>query len=135
MRFPETKKSKVDSEGLIPLINIVFLLLLFFLVVGHISSMETSKIDLAVAGEGGNPPAPERTVYIDQSGQFLLDIEPIDIDRIAASLLLFSVEDGADNILRLAADYRLPASNLIEAVALLQAAGFERISLITIAKP
>ncbi|RAH96586.1 biopolymer transporter ExbD [Acuticoccus sediminis] len=67
-RLGERRRRKEAAESTIPLINVVFLLLVFFLVAGTLSAPRDSTVDLATA-EAFDPAALDpQAIYVDASG-------------------------------------------------------------------
>jgi len=115
-------------ENTIALINVVFLLLIFFLVAGTLTAPADEEVDLVrLSSEGAATPPDMLFVRADGSltwqGTGAL-AETIVAEWKAATL-------GADRPLRIAVDRELPAANLVETIAVLRKAGAGRMVLIT----
>lgn len=128
-------KHKRESNWQLQLINIVFLLLLFFVTNGTISNIRDTRIELpvSVAVEGSAPVGD--AAYVDAEGNLSFRgarHRPAEIAR------LWSEGDGSGIARSLAApfqvlvDRRLEARKLIGVLQEFRAAGFENLSLVTL---
>jgi biopolymer transport protein ExbD len=102
---PERRSADID---LLPMINLVFLLLVFVILAGG-----------AVRTVGSDAAMPDRAtvrIEIDQAGQLRIDGEPVALDVLATRLVA-----GAP--LQIDADPRLPATRLLGLLEQLAAVG------------
>lgn len=122
MRFPRPARRR-DRENVVPLINVVFLLLVFFLLTGTLRGPESAALDLPRAALGsparGQPPV----LAIQRSGHLLWSGEPIEPDALAARAAGLS-------LVRVRADARTRADALLPTLAALRAAGVDEIELV-----
>jgi biopolymer transport protein ExbD len=127
---------KHSSDWVLQLINIVFLLLLFFLVNGTIASQQQTAIEppKSILVTAGNPPGD--AVYIAADGEMNYRGNVVSIQRIAA--ILRQEMEAPDNgqamlpAIKVVADRRLKAVALIDRLREFRRSGFGDISLITI---
>ncbi len=79
-------RSTPSDDNLIPMINVVFLLLIFFMVAGTIRPSDPLPIDapqtLSAAAKTAQP-----TLYLDASGTMILNETPVTADRLADELM------------------------------------------------
>lgn len=77
-----TRRKGSSDSNLIPLINIVFLLLIFFMVAGQIQPQDGSDIQppLAESVDGTTPPLVD--IQINRRNEILLDGESVSISRL-----------------------------------------------------
>jgi len=112
-------------ENTIPLINVVFLMLIFFLVAGTIAPAVDPNVALAATQEAPQSP-PLAALLLDAEGQASWHGMPITLDAF--------VQNHApreDEPLRLGADRDLPADMLIDVLGQLRALGIAGIVLVT----
>ena len=126
-------RSEADSEAnLIPLINIVFLLLIFFMLAGRLAPPESPALDPLRSNSPHSARAAPLVLLIDRTGQISLDGERLDeatlVERVAERRA-----DGPSH-LQIKADATLEALRLIDLLARLRAAGAEDIDLLTLAR-
>ncbi|MEH6743262.1 ExbD/TolR family protein [Hyphomonas sp.] len=118
------RRQKAPRDPVISLINIVFLILIFFMVAGSLSSppdpsirfVQTEDLDCCVAPDA---------VAIDSSGQLRRGGIPIDMKYIIQS------RNTDATPLRLLPDRHLPAAQLLELVKELRANGQTDIIIVT----
>ncbi|MCK5531283.1 ExbD/TolR family protein [Halopseudomonas sp.] len=127
-----TRKDKGDDQ-LIPLINIVFLMLIFFMVAGQISQSDATFV---------SPPESIAEAPIDDDAlQILIDAEltiwlndqQITLEELEAPLITAfeQVEDPESFTLAVKADGEVPVENLQALLQRIKASGFRRVTLLT----
>jgi len=119
---PRPRKS-IDDQ-LIPLINIVFLLLIFFMVAGQITQTDA----LIEPPESlSRKPAPETPalLVLERDGALRMDGRTIEPRALAAALGAYPAEPG----ITLAADRDVRASDLAPVLIAVRGAGFETVTL------
>jgi len=124
-------RRKPASDSTIPLINIVFLMLIFFLFAGSISRDDARDIvapesiaeDEAVRATGA--------LVIAEDGSLTHEGVPTDLDAYLRVLAGERAAQEAPSPVRVAADRALPAARLKEVLARLGAAGIGDVVLIT----
>lgn len=68
-RLRRTQPRKVERESTIPLINVVFLLLVFFIVAGTLSAPRDNAVELAHATTFDPTALDAHMIYIDRAGE------------------------------------------------------------------
>lgn len=125
---PRTREA---SENILPMINLVFLLLIFFMLAGAIQTSDLYQVEPPTArGEA----VAERTtalLLIDRQGRLAFDNLAIDQERLRG-LLEARLAETRDLAVYLKADARVPAARVVEIMELLRAAGLERLILLTL---
>lgn len=118
-------KSKPTREPTIALINIVFLMLIFFLIAGTIAPSGTPDIELvSLAERDGVAPAETLAIYPDGRTVWQgVEIAPQSFEVQA--------EDTEDAVLRLLPDRTLPAWMLLDIAATLEARGITDLRVVT----
>lgn len=114
------------SEGTIALINVVFLMLIFFLIAGSLTPPLDPEISLAETSlaEGSEPPD---ALFVTQAKELRARGQTVSAEAFVAAL----AATGAPPIVKLAADRELPAVDLIDVVAALKEAGAEQVRIVT----
>jgi len=125
IRVPR-KMPKRQMETTISLINIVFLMLIFFLVAGQLSPPADPEVTLSEA-ESAPPLPPPDALYARSDGSLLYWERPVS----PAAYLADRGEDESGTYVELAADADLPASKLLQHVDALYAAGAKKIVIVT----
>ena len=112
-------------ENVVPMINVVFLLLIFFLMTAQIAPPEPIALTPPEA-EAGERPGAERALHVGADGTLAYGDA-----RGDAALDAVSRRDQ-DTPLRLRADAELPAEELAALLPRLAQAGIDRIALVTV---
>jgi biopolymer transport protein ExbD len=120
---PQTQRQR---EGTIALINIVFLMLIFFLIAGTLAPPVDPEVRLitTVEAEQADPP---RALFVTASGELRAGGAEVTVEGYVAALR----DDNGPLTVKLAADRDLPAERLIDVIAELRGAGVELVSVVT----
>ncbi len=131
MRFRRPAR-RDDEERILPLINVVFLLLAFFMVAGRLDTPEP----LAITPPRSTSEMPAESgaivVRIDPRGRMTLDRAPIQPGDLAAALADRSAQVDAPLTVQLEADAATEASGIVAVLEELREAGLERLTLVTV---
>lgn len=120
----------VKEPGLIPMINVVLLLLVFFLVAGSIEKFEALSVDLPTAKNGRMLSDGQIVVILGAQKEIVVNDDFVPPASFKASI----VEQLAGNprkVISLKADQALPATFMISIMNEIKEAGGTNISLIT----
>lgn len=84
MRIAEKRSRTSRDENIVPMINVVFLLLIFFLLAGTISPQP--PLDIEPVTTAGQPPAeaPTNGLYVSQAGELYFQGSTLDITAVPA---------------------------------------------------
>jgi biopolymer transport protein ExbD len=125
MRLPRPR-TKAETDNTITLINIVFLMLIFFLIAGTLTPPLDPDVTLATTQDA---PAAEPSIAlaIGADGQMRWQGNPTQLQAFLAD---HAGARGGEP-LKLAIDRELPAADLIDTVGALRAGGFATISVVT----
>jgi biopolymer transport protein ExbD len=127
---PRRSHGVSDDERILPLINIVFLLLIFFMVAGQLAASDRFAIEPLRAGSD-KAPAGRIMVLVGTGQRLAVDGEPVSM-RALPERLSTDREGGDDLRIRVKADGRVPALRVIAIIEQLRAAGAEEIDLLTV---
>jgi len=116
------------DDRILPLVNIVFLLLIFFMVAGQLTRADPFEIAPPRSASEGAAPAGPAVVLVGADGRLALDGEVMARPRLFETL---PGRLGADGRLRLKVDGRADAVEIVDLVAALEAAGARDIRLLT----
>jgi len=121
------KPQKRPLETTVSLINIVFLMLIFFLVAGQLSPPQDPEVTLAEAE--ADPLPPPHALYARADGSLYFRESPVTAESYLAER---KAQDGGDGTrVDLAADRNLKAELLLQHVAALYRAGANRVVIVT----
>ena len=132
MRLKRFKPAADSEANLIPLINVVFLLLIFFMLAGRLAPTESIAVDPPRSDSPQGARATPLALLIDRTGQISLNGELLD-DAILAERVTEILADGPPH-LQIKADATLEALRLVDLLEQLRAAGAEDIDLLTLAR-
>ncbi|RVV98560.1 biopolymer transporter ExbD [Mesobaculum littorinae] len=128
MAIPKPRP-RSKGEPTIALINIVFLMLIFFLIAGSLAPPLDGRVELADAEEIAGRAPPDALVAL-ADGTLLFRGEPVTPET--ALDLLPEAERGEDGAaVRVVPDRDLPATDLVALSAALRRAGAEEVWIVT----
>lgn len=130
MRLPKPT-ARTKQESTITLINVVFLMLIFFLIAGSLTPPLDKEVALISSAESDQAEPPD-ALFVTAQGSIRArgaEITPAEyVAGIRQDRLLL---DGDAITVKIAADRDLPAERLIGIVAELRDAGATRVSVVT----
>jgi biopolymer transport protein ExbD/biopolymer transport protein TolR len=122
MRFKKTKDEE-PRLGITPLIDIVFLLLIFFMVTSHFNMASGISIRLPkVTQRAFNKDSEKITLMIDREGRTYLKGDVIDLKTLATELKGLVVKEGLIHLL-LEADKDVAHGKVVQVMDLAKRAG------------
>jgi biopolymer transport protein ExbD len=140
MRFTRPQTRLDLDDALIPLINVVFLMLIFFMIVGQVSAPDALRVDPPTSGQGTPSLHDELLVLISSDGQIAIDGQAVTgpaLDRrLARRIEQWQAQHPADGTttalpaVTLKADAALSHADLRQVLDRLRAAGIERVRLL-----
>ncbi|RBW51957.1 ExbD/TolR family protein [Marinobacter sp. F3R11] len=113
------------EDALLPLINLVFLLLMFFIVAGQLA--DDPLPDLPATPPSTEQHSPQADLFVDADGHWRVSGETLDEQTILQRL----PEPDAQNPLKIAADSSISMADLETLLRTLEQGGFEEILLLT----
>lgn len=125
IRIPSPHKPR-KQESTIALINVVFLMLIFFLIAGTLAPPRDPEVSF-ISTERDENAAPPDMLFIAEDGRATWRGEPVEIESELAGW----AEEHAGGAFRIAADRDLPATELVDIVGALRTAGLTNIVLVT----
>lgn len=138
MNFAEPRiRAAGNDDGMIPLINIVFLLLIFFMVAGTISLSDAVMVTPPTSDTQSPLDIEQTTVIIGHNNDIYLGNEPISLDQLTSDLTqmqnqaMSQSESNQGISILIKADGQLSMHALQEVLSHIKSAGIARISLAT----
>ncbi|MEL6374718.1 MAG: biopolymer transporter ExbD [Pseudomonadota bacterium] len=131
MRISESSQRPRRQADLIALINVVFLMLIFFLVTSTLRQFTLGDVQLVQVGEGVAGPRGPRTVLLQQDGQLVWRGDRRALEAMVERLKAARAAGTLDATLAIVADRRASAPALMALVGALNEAGFRNLTLIT----
>ncbi|MBK1700712.1 ExbD/TolR family protein [Thiococcus pfennigii] len=125
-----------QDDHLIPLINIIFLMLIFFMVVGRVAPSDPFPVEPPASRHGDGASTEERVLLIGADGRLALDGEVLDPATLGARLAAWSAENRAADRespgrVTIKADAGVRSGHLRQTLDTLRAAGVARVTLLT----
>lgn len=142
MKLPPLSEPKQPAENTIALINIVFLMLIFFLIAGSLTPPLDPDVDL-IDTTDARPVDPPLALFVTSTGELRYQGETVAVSAFVSRLqdegqpVIVSPADAALSqgpAVRLAADGALPATRLVEVIDELKQAGAGSITIVTVRK-
>lgn len=130
MRF-EPPRPKNDEERVLPLINVVFLLLIFFMLAGKLAATDPFQVEPPRSASEGPPSPHELRVLVGAGGEFALDGEVMAAEQLKRTVAE-RLGGEAPPKLRVKADARAEATRVVEVMEWLREAGAQRVQLLTV---
>lgn len=128
MKLTPRKRTFSNTENIIPLINIVFLMLIFFLIAGTIATPISSELLPAETSDMPAAPAKSDVIQILKTGEINYLGKQMSMEEV---LEMFPATENSEPV-KVIADKSLNAVQLVEFLENLRAAGHQRIRLITV---
>ncbi|MYI72048.1 MAG: biopolymer transporter ExbD [Synechococcus sp. SB0673_bin_10] len=128
----QREERRNDEERVLPLINMVFLLLIFFMLAGK-PTAEQMKIEppLSTSQDPSSPQAV--TLSMDAQGRLFLNAEMVAQDNLQLALARYPDAGNMDAPLVLRASAAAEAAEVVAVISRLRDAGIEQLQLLTIA--
>ena len=133
MRFEPPVRRKSDEEMILPLINVVFLLLIFFMLAGRFVAADALQIEPPKSVSEGLVDGRDMIVSVAADGQIALDGELIEEPSLISRVAKRIAEDAATPV-RLKADGQTDSTRVVTVMEILRDAGVDRLKLLTIPK-
>ncbi len=112
MRLPLRERAASLGFNMTPMIDVVFLLIIFFLVSSHLAKQEV-QLELALPDAASGQDAtddsrPRVTINVLAGGEVLLGGEPVDAEQLERRLQVETSTSGRDLEVRIRSDRRVP---------------------------
>jgi len=128
---PRAGRTGREDDRILPLINVVFLLLIFFMVVGSLSATDPFPVEppRSINGEAGDPK--DVVLLIGEDGRLALDGAEITGTELEAAVA-GRLKSAPHPEVHVKADGGAEASAVIAVMETLRRAGAERVRLMTV---
>ena len=129
MEFARTTR-KLRAISMVSLIDIIFTVILFFIVAGHMEKFSIIPVELPMADSGQKLDEGPVVVLLGHYGEVIINDELYTDDKIAAELSRqFNI--NPDRIVTIKADAQMEANKLVDFLEKIRAAGGKNLSLVT----
>jgi biopolymer transport protein ExbD len=120
-----------DDDRILPLINVVFLLMIFFMLAGRISAIDPFQVEPPRSAAAGQLESKETVVLLGADGTLAFDGQVMDEATFAAAVADRVKADGA-GAFRFKADGKAEATHVVAVMETLRQAGVEKLRLIAL---
>lgn len=126
----ESSKKPIKEISMVPLINVVFLLLIFFMVAGTVEQFDIVPVDLPEADSGQLLDEGHIQILMGKYNEIVINDELIGKDETLATLQK-ELALNPNRILTIKADQTLPAKKMIQMMDVIKQAGGVNLSIVT----
>ena len=132
LRLERLRPARNTDQEILPLINVVFLLLIFFMAAGHLEAGGPFPVEPPSSAEQAAAGDHTLVILIGADGRIAVDGALVSDARLKMEIGRY-LETRPTTDVRIKADGRSDAEMLIAILAILREAGIESIRLLTIA--
>ena len=130
MNILEKRIRKKRLPNLVPLINIVFLLLIFFMLSGTLSKKDLFEVEPPLSYTGSNAETPEMTILIRNDNKISLDDKIIPLNNLEAYLTSLLKNKSIEEVL-IKADGNASSGTLSKVIRMIRNTGIKRAAIVT----
>ena len=130
MNILEKRIRKKRLPNLVPLINIVFLLLIFFMLSGTLSKKDLFEVEPPLSYTGSNAESPEMTILIRNDNKISLDDKIIPLNNLEAYLTSLLKNKSIEEVL-IKADGNASSGTLSKVIRMIRNTGIKRAAIVT----
>jgi biopolymer transport protein ExbD len=120
-----------EPDTILPLINVVFLLLIFFVMTGALDAVDYFNVAPPSSSSAVRASLEDTVILVGSDGRIAVDnneVNEVDLqlamsDKLAAN---------SDAVIRIKADGRVDAARVVEVMELIEAVGVTRVLLLTL---
>ncbi|MGQ0699825.1 MAG: ExbD/TolR family protein [Panacagrimonas sp.] len=129
MKLPRPASRSVRGDEMLPLINVVFLLMMFFMLVGAVSAPEALDVQPARSSRLSTADNDRRSLLVSADGQLALGGEIFSPAELAEQAASWRAQHPGET-LQVKADAAADAQGLVAILGVLRAAGVDRVRLL-----
>ena len=124
------RNKRTRTPNLVPLINIVFLLLIFFMLTGTLKRSDIFDISPPQSTTGADAEAPELVLLISKSNQIALNNKNIEFSELKKQLLVIVETYPLQEVL-VKADGKAYSGTLSKIINIIRESGIKRAAIVT----
>lgn len=129
LRPPRASIRSHGEDALVPLINVVFLMMIFFMLAGTIRAPDMLQVDRPVSAQGRLEDAELVELWMDADGRLALEQTVLPLDTLIEDLRIRLQARGETRIL-LSADDDVPAERLRNLLQRLRGVGVRQLLIV-----
>ncbi|WP_225764108.1 biopolymer transporter ExbD [Stenotrophomonas sp. Marseille-Q4652] len=138
MRIRDDRAHDEPHIDLVPLIDVILVLIIFFVVTTTFDARSTLQIQLPTASDQNNPEPPRSlSVLVNADGRYFINDQEVlrtDVESVKQTIARIAGDDREQTVL-LRADARTPYQAVVTAQDALGQLGFRRIAIATAPEP
>ncbi len=127
--FQKIQKKKREIS-LIPLINVIFLMLIFFMVAGTVEKLDIFEVKVPQAKNSKDEPVEKATIYISADGKMAVNNDIVAEKNLPTIIATILIDDLQQEIL-IKSDAKVDALKIVKLMKIIEKQGGHNISLIT----
>lgn len=132
-RLEPERARRGGDDGILPLINVVFLLLIFFMLAGRLSATDPVPVEPPQSASPDPWSDAAVVIYLSADGRLAVDETLVNRGRLAEVIRERRAAEGSASPVQLKADASAEARSVIDLMSTLRGAGVESLRLVTIA--
>ena len=133
MLFNSPQQKEFQDSSIIPLINVVFLILIFLVIAGQIKSSELFEVDLPESISQSTPAEEVLTLIVNEQTKLVFENELVELNEITTKVSdARSDRNTYDADVLVKVDGSLMVTELRPILAQLKAAGLHKVSIATL---
>ncbi len=125
-------RPKNHDERILPLVNVVFLLLVFFMLAGRLAVTDPFPVDPPESNSETTPPVGKVVVLVGADGRLAVDGDVV-AETALADIVADRLDAGGEVPVELKADANTDANRVIAVMEDLRDAGVSKLRLLTVA--
>lgn len=129
MKIQQETIRHAGERNIVPMINVVFLLLIFFLLAGTLTQRPPFELDPVATTLQPPGEAPEGGLYVSATGQMFFQGRPVTVEGLAAAARMRPA--ASDDTLDVIVDRRLKGEALFPIMEALAKSSLTKIRLVT----
>lgn len=130
MKLTRNEQQEPEAENTLPLINIVFLLLIFFMIAGSLQNRAPFHVDPLAAEGGSGTEIHPLDLFVSAKGELALQGQIISLSELGRHLDALRAEGEQISVIRIKTD---KASESLEVIRLLQELKKQKVDTVTLA--
>ncbi len=124
-------KQEEEPDPILPLINVVFLLLIFFIMTGALHAVDYFNVNPPSSSSEFQASLEDTIILVVADGRVAIDNKEVDeVDLQLSVSDKLAANTGA--VFRIKADGRVDAARVVEVMELIEAVGVRRVMLLTL---
>ncbi len=125
------RKQEEEPDTILPLINVVFLLLIFFIMTGALHAVDYFNVNPPSSSSEIQGSLDDTVILVGSDGRIAIDNKEVDEADLQLSIL-DKLAANAGTVVRIKADGRADAARVVEIMELIEAVGVGRVMLLTL---